>query len=76
MDSHCQYSKNPTTWRETYLHCAAKTGQLKIFESMLESGKVTNPKNCRCEIPFHLACKKGHFKIAELIVKRLAWQNM
>ena len=55
---------------ETYTHCAAKTGQLQISENLLESEKVKNPKSFTLETPFHLACKKGHLKIAELIIKR------
>ena len=55
---------------ETYLHCAAKTGQLQVFGKLLESEEEKNPKIWLHETPLHLACKKGHFKIAELILQR------
>ena len=58
------------------MHRAAKTGQLKIFEKLFESEKLKNPKNRILETPFYLACYEGHFKIAEVYIKRSAELNI
>jgi ankyrin repeat protein len=53
----------------TYLHLAAQTGQNNAFKKALSEEEDKNIKNDYGEIPFHLACKKGCFKIVELLLE-------
>ena len=65
--------KIPTIFRcedTTYLHLAAKLGQMKMFELIFESEEVKNPRNIRDLTPFHIACLCGHLKIAEFIIHK------
>ena len=61
---------------EIYLHFAARTGQSKMFQKILERSIVKNPENENGETPFHLACKYGHFKIAEMLMERSTELNI
>ena len=61
---------------DTYLHLAAKTGQLEMFEIIFASETVKNPRCNEGKTPFHLACQFGHFKIAEIIVQKSAEFNL
>ena len=56
--------------RNTYLHIAAKTGQIVIFETIEKSEIVKNPQNDWGQTPFHFVCAKGHLKIAEMLLNR------
>ena len=66
----------PTTLHhgESYLHLAAKSGQLNIIENILENeqfNKEVNAKDLRCGwTAFHLACKHGHSKIVNTFVEK------
>ena len=53
----------------TYLHVAADKGQLHIFRGILEHEKNKNPGNRAGQTPFHLACMRGHFEIAKILVQ-------
>ena len=55
---------------ETYLHLAAKTGQTKTFEMMLQNEQDTNPINKDGKTPFHLVCQYGHFDIAKMLIQK------
>ena len=57
--------------RNTYLHLAAKTGQIEAFKTALNEEEDINIKNERGETSFHLACKNGHLKIVQLLLKKL-----
>ena len=48
-----------------------------MFKTILESAKVKNPVNIKCETPFHLACKHGHYEIAKVFIQNCArkWLN-
>ena len=64
---------------DTYLHVAAKYGKPEMFEMILETEEVKNPKNDLVEkqwhlpiggiTPFHLVCKYGHFRIAKMLLQ-------
>ena len=53
----------------SYLHLAAKTGQSKIFQEILEKEVVKNPINKFGITPFHNACRYGHPKVAWILMK-------
>ena len=52
----------------TYLHVAARTGQSAVFEIILDSEEIKNPRNKEHETPFHIASKYGHWRIVELLI--------
>ena len=56
--------------KDSYLHLAAKSGQIKAFETALneKSGKK-NTKNKLGKTPFHLACDKGHSNVVKILMK-------
>ena len=65
---------------DTYLHVAAKHGKYEIFEMILDSEEVKNPKNEVVELnlhskiggttPFHLVCQYGHLRIVKMLLQR------
>ena len=64
---------------DTYLHVAAKFGNPEIFEMILETEEVKNPKNDEENTwdgriggttPFHLACHYGHLRIVKMLLER------
>ena len=59
---------------ETYLHLAAKSGQLNIIRKILENeqfNKEVNAKDLRWGwTAFHWACKNGHSKIVETLIEK------
>jgi hypothetical protein len=61
----------PTMLKEkhSYLHLAAKTGQIEVFQTALNQEEDKNIKNGVGETPFHLACANGCFRIVQLLLK-------
>ena len=55
--------------RNSYLHLAAETGQIEAFKTSLKQEEDENIKNERGETPFFLACKNGHFRIVQFLLK-------
>ena len=55
--------------RNSYLHLASATGQIEAFEIALNQEGDVNIKNEHDETSFHLACKNGHFKIVQFLIK-------
>ena len=53
--------------QQTYLHVAAKTGQIGMFKMILESEEVKNPKSDFNVTPFHVACYFGQYEIAKML---------
>ena len=51
----------------TYLHIAAKNGQSKMFEFIIQGSQLKNPTKQHYITPLHLGCENGHFKIVEMI---------
>ena len=43
---------------DTYMHLAAQWGQTDMFEIILDEEEKKNPKNCKGETPFLVACHK------------------
>ena len=56
----------------TYLHLAAKTGQVHVFKEIFQSEKKKDLEKCFTssygKTPFYLACKLGHSKIVEILL--------
>ena len=52
------------------LHIAAKTGQLKIFEIILENQGDINHMDKQLT-PLHLVCANGHFKLVQFLLQRV-----
>ena len=53
----------------TYLHLAAEHGQTEMFENIFNEEIDKDPRNRFGRTPFQIACKKGHVRIAEFIIK-------
>ena len=62
----------PTILKEgdTYLHLAAKYGQIDMFKVILDIGADKNLVNNNGLTPFHVACQYGWIKIAEMLIKK------
>ena len=52
----------------TEMHVAAMTGQIKVFQTMLEKAVDKNPKDDNWDTPLHSAAKGGHYTICKLII--------
>ena len=50
------------------MHVAAMTGQIKVFQTMLEKAVDKNPKDDNWDTPLHFAAKGGHYTICKLII--------
>ena len=50
---------------DKYLHLAAKTGESKVLEMILQMGDFKSLKNGCGKTPFHLICQYGHFKMTQ-----------
>ena len=60
---------------KTYLHLAAQTGQIELFEAMLSEEKDKNPKTNSGQTPFHTACEFGQTQIAAMLIRNsVLWQ--
>ena len=55
--------------RNVYLHLATKTGQIQAFLTAYSEEQDKNIINDYGETSFHLACKNGHLKIVQLLLK-------
>ena len=55
--------------RNSYLHLASATGQIEAFKTAINQEDDVNIKNEHDETSFHLACKNGHFKIVQFLIK-------
>ena len=56
-------------YANTYLHLAAKTGQIEAFKTAFNEEEDKNIKNGGGETPFHLACQNGCLDIVQLLLK-------
>ena len=59
------------TIKNTYLHLAAKTGQIEAFKTAFNEEEDKNIKNGDGETPFHLACYSGCLEIVQLLLKNV-----
>ena len=53
----------------TYLHVAAKTGQLEKFQIIFDMETKENPGNKIDKRPFLLVCQYGHFKMMKILLQ-------
>ena len=53
----------------TYLHVAAKTGQLEKFKMVFNAETKENPGNIIDKRPFLIVCQYGHFKIMKVLLQ-------
>ena len=49
------------------MHVAAMTGQIKVFQTMLEKAVDKDPKDDNWDTPLHSAARGGHYTICKLI---------
>ena len=54
--------------KNSYLHHAARTGQIEPFKTALYEEDNKNIKNQRGQTCFHLACEYGRFDIVQLLL--------
>ena len=57
---------------DTYIHLSAKKGQKEVFEKLLDEEEEKNSKNQDEDTTFHLVCKHGHLKIANMLISKSA----
>ena len=50
------------------MHVAAMTGQINVFQTMLEKAVDKNPKDDNWDTPLHSAAEGGHYTICKLII--------
>ena len=64
--------KIPTILKDgnTYLHVAAKTGQAKFFNLILENEDIIDSNNNENVTPFQLACERGHSNIIKVLIEK------
>ena len=55
----------------TYLHLAAKTGQIEAYKEALNEEEDKNIRNECDETAFNLACKNGRIEIVHLLLKSI-----
>ena len=62
----------PTILQEgnSYMHLAARYGQMDMFEMILCEEDNKNPKNRGGETPFIVACIKGHMNIVIILINK------
>jgi ankyrin repeat protein len=64
-----EYYINRKVWNETALFIAAKTGNQRVFELLLENG--ANPKiECNSQGPVDVAAEQGHKEIFNILVHK------
>ena len=54
------------------MHLAAQTGQIELFEEMLNEEKDKDPKTNSGHTPFHTACEFGQTQIAAMLIRNSA----
>ena len=54
---------------DKYLHLAARTGESKLLEMILQMGDFKSLKNGCGKTPLHLVCQYGHFKMTQNIIQ-------
>ena len=55
-----------------YLHLTAKIGQIELFNNILESEEIKDPKNTYGVTPFHIVSSYGHLKLVEILILKSA----
>ena len=62
----------PVLFGNTFLHSAAKIGDLEVCQYLLEKLEDKNPRNAYDKnTPLHVASKMGHFSICQLIINNI-----
>ena len=56
----------------TYLHIAAKNGQIEIFTKIINEDDDRNPKNERGSTPFLVACQYSQSELVKMLIKNSA----
>ena len=69
MDPNCRNPKNIEFSKYISSYCCKET-QVAMFEYLFQNEAIKNPKHLEGTTPFHLACKYGHFKIAEMLINK------
>ena len=54
----------------TYMHLAAKKGQIEMFKVILDSETDNNSETVDCSNSLHLACHYGCVKIVEMLLTK------
>ena len=54
--------------KETALHCAARTGNVKVVRLLLEKGAKLEPRYILGETPIFIAIRCGHEKVVEQLI--------
>ena len=67
---------NIPTFRNTYVHLLAETGQIQAFKIAFSEEEDKNVKDDFGETPFHIACANGRFEIVQLLLEKAQiWKN-
>lgn len=54
----------------TALHVAAKTGNLEIFDMLLDAGADYNAQDCAKQSPLHVVVQKGHLDLCKTLLSK------
>ena len=54
----------------TYMHLAAKKGQIEMFKVILDSETDNNSETVDCSNSLHLACHYGRVKVVEMLLTK------